>query len=104
MRFSDLIMTIKKHPLGLIIVLLILALSSIIWGLFSCLIKILERLPSNLQTPKKILEGNICSPNKIFQVRFGEGIINLFKHTWFVYLVLIIGFIIFICFGLKKRK
>lgn len=103
-NFSDLPEIIKGHPFGLMIALLLLGLLFIYRGIFSCLTKIMIRLPFNLQTPDKILEGDICNPNKIFQVRLGEGLLNLFQHQWIVYLIIIAGLIIFVYFKFIKDR
>ena len=102
--FSDLPKIIKEHPFGLMISLLLLGLLLIYRGVFGCLIKIMIRLPFHLQTPDKILAGDICNPDKIFNVRLGEWIINLFQREWFIYLVLIFGLGIFLYFKFFKQK
>ncbi len=93
--YSDLPRIMREHPLGLFVAILLLALLLIYGGVFGCLFKILIRLPFNLQTPDRILEGDICNPDKMFRVKLGEWIINLFKHEWVVYVVIIIGLLIY---------
>lgn len=100
--FSDLPKITKEHPFGFFIAILILAVLLIYKGIFGCLFKILIRLPFNLQTPEKILEGDICNPDKILNVKLGEWIINLFQYEWFIYIILIISLIIFFYFKIKK--
>ena len=100
--YSDLPRIVKEHPFGLFVAILLLALLLIYGGVFGCLFKILIRLPFNLQTPDRILEGDICNPDKMFRVKLGEWIINLFKNEFIVYTVIIIG--LFIFFYYKARK
>ena len=103
-NFSDLPKIITENPFGLMIAVVLLGFIFIYRGVFGCLTKIMIRLPFNLQTPNKILEGDICNPDKMFQVRLGEGILNMFKHQWFVYLIIIIGLIIFMYFKFIKDR
>ncbi|GAI81623.1 unnamed protein product, partial [marine sediment metagenome] len=42
-------------------------------------------------------------PNKMFKVKAGEGLLNLFQHEWFIWTVLIIGLVIFFYFKLKEK-
>lgn len=102
-KLSELLKIIKNHPMGLLIALVLFGLILIFKGVFGCLIRILIRLPFNLTTPEKILEGDICNPNKIFQVKLGEGILNLFQYEWFIWVILIMGLVIFLYFKFKEK-
>lgn len=101
--YGDLPRIMREHPLGLFVAILLLALLLIYGGVFGCLFKILIRFPFNLQTPDRILAGDICNPDKMFRVKLGEWIINLFMYEWFVYTVLIIGVIIFVYFRINRK-
>jgi len=103
-KLSELLSIIKNHPLGLFVAIIILGLILIYKGVLGCLLKILIRLPSNLTTPNKILEGDICNPNKIFKVQVGEGILKLFQHQWFVWLIIILGLIIFLYYKFRNNN
>lgn len=102
-KLSELPNTIKNHPFGLFIAIIVLGLILIYNGIFGCLLKIMIRLPFNLMTPDKILAGDICNPDKIFRVQAGEWLLNLFQHQWFVWTVIIIGLIIFLYFKFKEK-
>lgn len=102
-KLSELLKIIKNHPMGLLIALVLFGLILIFRGVFGCLIRILIRLPFNLLTPEKILEGGICDPNKMFKVNAGEWILNLFQYEWFIWIILIIGLVIFLYFKFKEK-
>lgn len=102
-KLSELPGIIIRSPMGLFVAFIVLALIFITRGLWGCLLKISIRLPFNLQTPDKILAGDICNPDKIFRVRLGEGMLNFLQHEWFVWLLIILGFLIFLYFKLKKK-
>lgn len=103
-KLSELPKITVGHPTGLLIAIILLGLILIFKGVFGCLIRILIRLPFNLTTPEKIFEGEICNPNKIFKIKIGEWILNLFQHEWFIWAVLILGLIIFLYFKFVKEE
>ncbi len=102
-KLSELPEIITRSPMGLFVAFIVLALIFITRGLWGCLIKIIIRLPFNLQTPDNILAGDICNPNKIFRVQLGEGMLNFLQHQWFVWLLIIGGLIIFLYFKWKRN-
>ncbi|PIO07933.1 hypothetical protein COU62_01835 [Candidatus Pacearchaeota archaeon CG10_big_fil_rev_8_21_14_0_10_35_219] len=100
---SEIPKIITGSPMGLFVAFIILALIFITRGLWSCLIKIFIRLPFNLQTPDKILAGDICNPDKMFRVQLGEGMLNFLQHEWFVWVLLIGGLALFLYFKWRKK-
>jgi hypothetical protein len=102
-KISELPQIVTGSPMGLFVAFIVLALIFITRGLWGCLLKIMIRLPFNLQTPDKILAGDICNPDKMFQVRLGEGMLNFLQHQWFLWLLLIGGVIVYIYFRWKRR-
>ena len=102
-KLSELPQIITGSPMGLFVAFVVLALIFITRGLWGCLLKIMIRLPFNLQTPDKILAGDICNPDKIFRVQLGEGMLNFLQHQWFVWLLIITGVAIYLYFKWKKR-
>lgn len=103
-KLSELPRIIIGSPMGLFVAFIVLALIFITRGLWSCLLKIFIRLPFNLQTPDKILSGDICNPDKIFRVQLGEGMLNFLQHEWFVWLLIIVGAVIFLYFKFIRSK
>lgn len=95
-KLSEIPKIINRSPMGLFVAFIILASIFIIHGLLSCLLKIFIRLPFNLQTPDKILAGDICDPDKIFRVQLGEKMLNFLQHEWFVWLLIIVGAVIYL--------
>ncbi|HLD01234.1 MAG TPA: hypothetical protein VJC39_05830 [Candidatus Nanoarchaeia archaeon] len=103
-KLSELPGIITGSPMGLFVAFITLALIFITRGLWSCLFKIFIRLPFNLQTPDKILAGDICNPDKMFKVQLGEGMLNFLQHEWFVWFLIIGGVAIFLYFKFIRNK
>ena len=102
-KWSEIPGIIKNHPAGLMIAIIVACLLLIFGGVLGCLTKILIRLPFNLNSPDRILAGDICNPDKIIRIEFAEWVLGLFSHEWFLWTVLIIGAIIFFYYKLKDK-
>lgn len=100
-KISELPGIIKEHPMGLLYGIIFFALILIFQGVFGCLFRILFRLPFNIMTPDRILEGDICNPDKMFKIKIAEWILNLFQYEWFIWTVIIVGVGIYFYYRFK---
>lgn len=93
----------NNHNCGIFIAFIILGLMFIFKGVVGCLFKIAWRLPSNLFTPNNILEGGICDPSKMMQVKWGVNLLNLLQRPWVVFMLLALSFLYY-NYRARKRK